>query len=76
MEETINYYEGSTSGAPIRSETINYGYSDTNWTDKMTSYNGQNITYDEMTMTWKTADNLPLYKREIIKYNIAMTVRV
>lgn len=50
MEETINYYEGSTSGAPTRSETINYGYSDTNWTDKMTSYNGQNITYDEMTM--------------------------
>ena len=45
MEETINYYEGSTSGAPTRSETINYGYSDTNWTYKMTSYNGQNITY-------------------------------
>ena len=74
MEETINYYEGSTSGAPIRSETINYGYSDTNWTDKMTSYNGQNITYDEMTMTWITADQLPLYKREIIKYNKGIQV--
>lgn len=68
MEETINYYEGSTSGAPTRSETINYGYSDTNWTDKMTSYNGQNITYDEignplsyrdgMTMTWQNGRQL------------------
>lgn len=28
--------------------TISYGYSDSNWTDKMTSYNGQAITYDEI----------------------------
>ena len=28
--------------------TVNYGYSDTNWKDKLTSYNGQPITYDEI----------------------------
>ena len=27
---------------------INYGYEDGNWTDKMTSYNGEAITYDEI----------------------------
>lgn len=66
--ETINYYDGSNGGSPTRTETINYGYSDTNWTDKMTSYNGQTITYDEignplsyrdgMTMTWQNGRQL------------------
>jgi len=28
--------------------TITYGYDDTNWKDKLTSYNGQAITYDEI----------------------------
>ena len=42
--------------------TVNYGYTDPTWTDLLTSYNGQAITYDEignplsylngMTMTW------------------------
>lgn len=26
----------------------NYGYEDANWKDKLTSYNGQTITYDEI----------------------------
>lgn len=33
-------------GAPV--ETINYGYGDSNWKDKLTSYNGNTITYDEI----------------------------
>ena len=28
--------------------TITYGYTDSNWKDKLTSYNGQTITYDEI----------------------------
>jgi hypothetical protein len=28
--------------------TITYEYLDTNWKDKLTSYNGQPITYDAM----------------------------
>ena len=29
-------------------KTISYAYGDTNWKDKLTSYNGQAITYDEI----------------------------
>ena len=29
-------------------KTVNYGYGDTNWKDKLTSYDGQAITYDEI----------------------------
>ncbi len=42
--------------------TVNYEYNDSNWGDKLTSYNGETITYDEignplsyrdgMTMSW------------------------
>ena len=48
--------------APDSDRTISYGYAETGWKDRMTSYNGQAITYDEignpltcrngMTMTW------------------------
>jgi RHS repeat-associated protein len=54
------------NGGNITSKTVNgvttaYGYGDTNWKDKLTSYDGQSITYDEignplsyrgMTMSW------------------------
>ena len=33
-------------GSPI--ETINYEYEDPNWKDKLTSFNGHTITYDEI----------------------------
>ena len=66
--ETINSFAGSTNGAPTSSRQISYGYNDSNWTDKMTGYNGQTITYDEignplsyrdgMTMTWKNGRQL------------------
>lgn len=46
----------------------NYTYGDSNWKDKLTSYNGTNITYDEMgnplnyrngiTMTWQNGRQL------------------
>ena len=54
------------NGGNITSKTVNgvttaYGYGDTNWKDKLTSYDGQSITYDAignplsyrgMTMSW------------------------
>jgi len=27
-------------------KTVNYGYGDSNWKDKLNSYNGKNISYD------------------------------
>jgi RHS repeat-associated protein len=33
-------------GTPIK--TINYTYDDSNWKDKLTSYDGKNITYDQI----------------------------
>ena len=56
------------NGVESNSVTINYSYDDSNWTDKLTSYNRQTITYDEignpltyrdgMTMTWKNGRQL------------------
>lgn len=48
-------------------KTVNYGYDDTNWRDKLTSYDGQAITYDEIgnplsyrgyTLTWQNGRQL------------------
>jgi len=39
-------YTTGTLGTPTA--TINYGYTDTNWKDKLTSYNGSTITYDDI----------------------------
>ena len=60
ISETVTDSNGTTSNA--------YEYNNSNWGDVLTSYNGQNITYDEignpltyrdgMSMTWKTADSL------------------
>ena len=38
---------GSLDGVTA-TKTVNYGYGDTNWKDKLTSYDGQAITYDEI----------------------------
>ena len=58
----------SSSGIGIGSETISYGYGDSSWKDKMTSYDGQSITYDAignpisyrdgMSMTWENGRQL------------------
>ena len=59
----IFYYDngGNITSKTVNGTTTNYGYGDTNWKDKLTSYNGQNITYDNlgnplsyrgMTMSW------------------------
>ncbi len=56
LEKTINYSYDSggnilkkeeyigTSTTPTN--TVNYGYGDSNWKDKLTSFNGKEITYD------------------------------
>ena len=57
---------GSLNGV-ASTKTINYTYGDTNWKDKLTSYNGQTITYDEIgnplsyrgyTLTWQNGRQL------------------
>ncbi len=60
------------NGSPYRTQNISYSYNDTNWKDKLTSYNGQTITYDEIgnplkyrdgiTMTWKNGRQLSTLK--------------
>ena len=67
LRESIQSNFDSTDILPS-SETIDYAYTDTNWKDKMTEYNGQTITYDRignpltyrdgMTMTWKRGRQL------------------
>ena len=39
-------YTTGDVGEPI--ETVPYVYGDTNWKDKLTEYDGQSITYDEI----------------------------
>ena len=60
ISETVTDSNGTTSNA--------YEYNNSNWGDVLTSYNGQNITYDEignpltyrdgMSMTWKNGRQL------------------
>ena len=58
-----------TTGTPgTATATINYGYTDANWRDKLTSYNGQTITSDAignpltyrdgLSFTWKNGRQL------------------
>lgn len=57
---------GSLDGVTA-TKTVNYGYDDTNWKDKLTSYDGQAIVYDEIgnplsyrgyTFTWQNGRQL------------------
>ena len=57
-----------SNGRPVSSTTKAYGYSDANWKDKLTSYDGKTITYDAignplsyrdgMKMTWQNGKQL------------------
>ena len=57
-----------SNGAAVNTQYKRYEYGDSNWTDKLTKYNGQEITYDAignpltyrdgMTMTWKNGRQL------------------
>ena len=56
-----------SNGRPISTTTKNYDYSDANWRDKLTSYDGASISYDSignplsyrgMTMSWKNGRQL------------------
>ncbi|UZW15050.1 hypothetical protein OSC52_04200 [Clostridium pasteurianum] len=45
IRSKIEYaYTTGTLGAATK--TVNYGYGDSNWKDKLNSYNGKNISYD------------------------------
>lgn len=56
------------NGRPVSSTAKQYAYGDANWKDKLTSYDGQTITYDAignplsyrdgMTMTWRNGRQL------------------
>jgi len=41
-------YAYTTGSLGAATSTINYGYGDCNWKDKLTSYNGNTITYDQI----------------------------
>ena len=45
---SINEYAYTTGALGNITKTIPYAYTDTNWKDKLTSYDGQTITYDEI----------------------------
>lgn len=57
-----------SGGAPNLTDTINYSYTDSNWKDKLTGFDNQSITYDEMgnplnyrdgmTLTWQNGRQL------------------
>ena len=65
-KKTYAYTTGTISTDPV--DTVTYKYSDSNWKDLLTSYNGQTITYDEvgnplqyrdgMNFTWKNGRSL------------------
>ena len=67
VEESI-YSDFDSIGRPSQSEYKEYSYEDSNWKDKLTNYDGQEITYDSignpltyrdnMTMTWKNGRQL------------------
>ncbi|MEG1254676.1 MAG: wall-associated protein, partial [Clostridium sp.] len=74
-----------TSNATLgtATKTVNYGYGDSNWKDKLTSYNGKAITYDAIgnpltydgyTFRWETGRSLKYIngkgKNIEYKYNI------
>ncbi len=69
ISSRVKYTLNTSSGTPgTLIDTISYSYDDTNWGDKLTSYDGQTITYDAignplsyrdgMTMTWKNGRQL------------------
>ena len=61
----------NSNGIPISTTNNHYTYGDSNWTDKLTAYNGQTITYDEIgnplsyrdgiAMTWKNGRQLDTF---------------
>lgn len=62
-----NRYAYTTGALGTVLETINYAYGDSNWKDKLTSYNGNAITYDAIgnptaydgwTLTWQAGRQL------------------
>ena len=64
----INVYSCSENEGKTLLDTVTYGYTDENWSDKLTNYNGTTITYDAignpltyrdgMVMTWEKGRRL------------------
>ena len=48
----------NSNGVPISTTNNSYTYGDTNWTDKLTAYNGQVITYDAIGNPLTYRDNM------------------
>ena len=79
LSETIKQLNSNLY--PISTDTVYYGYSDSNWKDKLTSYDGQTITYDAIgnplsyrdgiSMTWKNGRQLATLQKtgHTIGYN-------
>lgn len=63
----------NSNGVPISTTNNSYTYGDTNWTDKLTAYNGQVITYDAIgnpltyrdgiEMIWKNGRELDTFTK-------------
>ena len=71
-------YAYTTGDLGEAESTVTYGYSDTDWKDKLTAYNGQEITYDAignpltyrdgMTFTWQHGRELASYAKNGTTY--------
>ena len=68
----VTVYDLTVSGDYVDHEVV-YGYGDANWKDKLTSFNGQTITYDEignplsyrdgMAFTWQHGRELASFSK-------------
>lgn len=69
LQETVDKL--GSNGVAVSTTNNRYSYGDSNWTDKLTAYNGQTITYDAIgnplsyrdgiAMTWKNGRQLDTF---------------
>lgn len=78
---SVTEYPYTTGDLGTATATVTYSYEDTNWKDKLTNYNGQAITYDEignplqyrdgMNFTWEKGRRLSTINDNIsYQYNL------
>ena len=65
-KENYNYTNTTALGTQI--SKINYQYSDSNWKDKLTSYNGKGITYDAI-------GNLSTYNNDVYRWEAGRSLK-
>ena len=58
-KKTYNYINPDTAVTGTPTDTVSYSYTDSVWKDKLTSYDGKAITYDEIgnPLTYGSGDN-------------------